>query len=165
MGSRTFYALRQIGRTIRPMTRDILVGYCHQVGMRRYLLVTPVASMALRQPKDEAENAGSRGAEGHVARPRVCNTGGPEDGAPAPPPAGVRRRGAGRGGVGAVSGFPEGRSVEVMASGREVAVVRWRGQIYAIRNLCPHQSEALVGGVVQSRITGAEGGEGRGENA
>src|ERR1700727_2475392 len=110
MGSRTFYALRQIGRTTRRMTRNILVGYCHQVGMRRYLLETPLTSMALRQPKDEAENAGSRGAEGHAARPRVCNTGGPEDGASAPPPAGVRRRRTVRVDVGAISDFPEGRS-------------------------------------------------------
>jgi nitrite reductase/ring-hydroxylating ferredoxin subunit len=112
--------------------------------------------MALRQPKHEPEIAGARGAEGYVARPRVCNMGEPEDGTPAPPPAGVRRRRTLRVDVGAISDFPEGRSVGVMASGREVAVVRWRGRIYAIRNVCPHQSEALVGGVVRSRITGAE---------
>jgi nitrite reductase/ring-hydroxylating ferredoxin subunit len=39
---------------------------------------------------------------------------------------------------------------------REIALVRWKGQVYAVRNLCPHQSESFAGGRVVEQVTGAE---------
>jgi nitrite reductase/ring-hydroxylating ferredoxin subunit len=34
----------------------------------------------------------------------------------------------------------EGIATVVVANGRELIVVRWRDKVYALRNICPHQS-------------------------
>jgi nitrite reductase/ring-hydroxylating ferredoxin subunit len=54
--------------------------------------------------------------------------------------------------VGALDDFQEGRATIVKADGREIGVVRWAGSIYAIRNICPHQSAPLCEGRVEPRI-------------
>lgn len=41
--------------------------------------------------------------------------------------------------VGAVEEFVEGRPRVVQLSGREVGVLAWRGEVFAVRNICPHQ--------------------------
>jgi nitrite reductase/ring-hydroxylating ferredoxin subunit len=35
----------------------------------------------------------------------------------------------------------------VNVDGREIAVVRWQGELYAFRNICPHQGAPLCGDV------------------
>src|SRR5262245_27986865 len=34
----------------------------------------------------------------------------------------------------------EGVGLVVVAQGREIMIVRWRGEIHAVRNICPHMS-------------------------
>jgi 3-phenylpropionate/trans-cinnamate dioxygenase ferredoxin subunit len=42
--------------------------------------------------------------------------------------------------VAAANDLREGVGAVVVAEGREIMVVRWRGEVYAVRNICPHQS-------------------------
>jgi nitrite reductase/ring-hydroxylating ferredoxin subunit len=57
--------------------------------------------------------------------------------------------------VARVAELREGRPVVVMAGGRELLVVQWRGKVFAVRNICPHQSQPLDSGVVHTRIIAA----------
>lgn len=41
-----------------------------------------------------------------------------------------------------------GRTHPVRISGREIFLVRWDDRVFALRNICPHQSTALSGGAV-----------------
>ena len=61
--------------------------------------------------------------------------------------------------VGAVESFPERVPVAVEVGGRELAVVSWGGELYAVRNVCPHQSQSFVGGQVRHEFcpTGVAG--------
>jgi nitrite reductase/ring-hydroxylating ferredoxin subunit len=60
--------------------------------------------------------------------------------------------------VGPLSGFPE-RSVTVVdAGGREVGIVRWDGDVYALSNVCTHQRGPLCRGALSSRLTAAAPG-------
>lgn len=38
------------------------------------------------------------------------------------------------------------------AGGREVVLIHWRGRVFALRNVCPHQTQSFVGGVIAGRI-------------
>jgi nitrite reductase/ring-hydroxylating ferredoxin subunit len=40
--------------------------------------------------------------------------------------------------------------------GREIVLVRWDERVYALRNVCPHQSQSFVGGKIHPRVTGSE---------
>jgi nitrite reductase/ring-hydroxylating ferredoxin subunit len=42
--------------------------------------------------------------------------------------------------VAALDQLEEGVAVVVAAGRREIMVVRWQGEIYAVRNVCPHMS-------------------------
>jgi nitrite reductase/ring-hydroxylating ferredoxin subunit len=55
--------------------------------------------------------------------------------------------------VGLLSEFREGDPRIVCVDGREIALVLWRHEIYAIRNVCPHQSVSLAAGVVSESLT------------
>jgi len=46
----------------------------------------------------------------------------------------------------------DGEPIVVRAEGRELVVVRWKGEIFAIRNVCPHQSASLAKGAVHDRV-------------
>jgi 3-phenylpropionate/trans-cinnamate dioxygenase ferredoxin subunit len=64
--------------------------------------------------------------------------------------------------VGSAEDFPVDRPVVVSVDGREIAVVRRSaGDVYAIRNVCPHQMAALATGWVtpglRSEIPGEMG--------
>jgi nitrite reductase/ring-hydroxylating ferredoxin subunit len=37
----------------------------------------------------------------------------------------------------------EGKPHPVRLAGREIIVVRWREEVYAVRNICPHQSASF----------------------
>lgn len=40
----------------------------------------------------------------------------------------------------------EGVVETVLAAGREVVLVRWKGAVYCLRNICPHQSASFSAG-------------------
>lgn len=50
-------------------------------------------------------------------------------------------------------GVPSGATV----NGRDVVLIRWRGEVFAVRDICPHQSLSLVRGRVHARLTGKPG--------
>jgi nitrite reductase/ring-hydroxylating ferredoxin subunit len=54
--------------------------------------------------------------------------------------------------VGSVSDFDEGRLTLVRVHGREIAVVKWRGEFFAIAARCPHMSASFSAGVVSARL-------------
>ena len=54
--------------------------------------------------------------------------------------------------VGALDEFPEAGVRVVDAGGEEVGVIRWRGEVFAVRNLCPHQLGPVARGPVRSRL-------------
>jgi nitrite reductase (NADH) small subunit len=60
--------------------------------------------------------------------------------------------------VGAVEDFPEGKMRLVSVNGQEIGVLRWQGDLYAYRNVCPHQSGPLCEGSVGPRIVAASPG-------
>jgi nitrite reductase/ring-hydroxylating ferredoxin subunit len=54
--------------------------------------------------------------------------------------------------VGRFDDLVEGVPVSVRVEGREIVLVRWQEQVYAARNICPHQSRALVDGHVHRGV-------------
>ena len=56
-----------------------------------------------------------------------------------------------------VAELAEGRPRVVKVGGREIALVRWRGTIHAVRNVCPHQTQSLTAAIVRADIDGAPG--------
>ena len=54
--------------------------------------------------------------------------------------------------VGSYSNLAEGVPTITKVSGREIVIIRWRGRVHAVRDVCPHQSHSFVNGRVQSRI-------------
>jgi 3-phenylpropionate/trans-cinnamate dioxygenase ferredoxin subunit len=61
--------------------------------------------------------------------------------------------------LGRIEEFPE-RSVRVVSTGRgEIGVVRWHGQFFALRNICPHEGAGLCEGTVRPRISAAGVGQ------
>lgn len=58
--------------------------------------------------------------------------------------------------VGEETEFPEGRAVPVEVAGRSLVVVRWRGEIFAVRNVCPHQSQPFTPSRVRGAICSAD---------
>ena len=55
----------------------------------------------------------------------------------------------------AVADLEEGVPTLVKAAGRELVVARWRGEVYALRNVCPHQTQSFVCGNVHARLRGS----------
>jgi nitrite reductase/ring-hydroxylating ferredoxin subunit len=45
--------------------------------------------------------------------------------------------------VGKLADFPEGKGVEVVVGSRRIAVYRVRGELFALKNICPHQGDSL----------------------
>lgn len=56
--------------------------------------------------------------------------------------------------VAGVDELVEGRPKIVTVGGREIAVVAWRGGVYAVRNVCPHQTQPFGEAVVRPRVWG-----------
>ncbi len=54
--------------------------------------------------------------------------------------------------VGAVDEFAEGGIRVVKANGREVGVIRWGGEFFALRNVCPHQGAPVCAGTVHAGL-------------
>src|SRR4051794_1796187 len=57
--------------------------------------------------------------------------------------------------VAALADLPPGVPTVVSVGKREIALVRVDDRVFALRNICPHQSQSFAGGVVASRIEGA----------
>src|SRR5947209_14718373 len=57
--------------------------------------------------------------------------------------------------VGSLEDLPDGRPAIAKVAGREVALIRVGDQVYAVRNVCPHQTQSFQGGRAQVRVEGA----------
>lgn len=55
--------------------------------------------------------------------------------------------------VGGVEDFPANGITIVNVGGREIGVVRWADEFYAIDNFCPHQSAPLCRGTVLAGLS------------
>lgn len=51
----------------------------------------------------------------------------------------------------------EGRPTSQVVGGRDVILVRWRENVFALRNICPHQSQRFNGGRVHVRLVPGSG--------
>jgi 3-phenylpropionate/trans-cinnamate dioxygenase ferredoxin subunit len=45
-----------------------------------------------------------------------------------------------------------------VVAGREIGVVRWEGELYAVRNICPHRGAPVCTGVVRPTLDTDAGG-------
>jgi nitrite reductase/ring-hydroxylating ferredoxin subunit len=61
----------------------------------------------------------------------------------------------GRHAVAQVDELEEGKVRTVEAAGRSIMVVKWEGAVFALRNLCPHQSQSFAGSYVRPWVYGA----------
>jgi nitrite reductase/ring-hydroxylating ferredoxin subunit len=46
----------------------------------------------------------------------------------------------------------EGRPIVVRAGSRDLVLARWNDRIYAVRNVCPHQSQSFESGLVRDDV-------------
>jgi nitrite reductase/ring-hydroxylating ferredoxin subunit len=60
--------------------------------------------------------------------------------------------------VGQLDDFREGQVTIVVASGREIGVVRWSDDFFALANLCAHQRGPLCRGTLSPRLESGEPG-------
>lgn len=58
--------------------------------------------------------------------------------------------------VGAPDEFPEDRVRLVRAGGRDLGVVRWSGDWYALRNRCPHESGPVCAGTLMPMLVSSD---------
>ena len=61
--------------------------------------------------------------------------------------------------VGAVGDFPDRSVTLVRAGSREIGIVRWDDEVYAVSNICAHQRGPLCRGTLGARLTAAAPGE------
>jgi nitrite reductase/ring-hydroxylating ferredoxin subunit len=61
--------------------------------------------------------------------------------------------------VGSVDDFADGVPELVRVHSREVVVVKWNACFFALRNVCPHQSQRLHTGTVRHEVTARLDGE------
>jgi nitrite reductase (NADH) small subunit len=54
--------------------------------------------------------------------------------------------------IGCVADFPERQTVAVRVNGREIVVVRFDEELFAVRNTCPHQSQPFTAGQVRAAL-------------
>jgi nitrite reductase (NADH) small subunit len=60
--------------------------------------------------------------------------------------------------VGAENEFQEGQAKVVAVEGRQIGVIRWRTEFYALRNICPHQFAPVCGGYTMPMLVGDHDG-------
>jgi nitrite reductase/ring-hydroxylating ferredoxin subunit len=61
--------------------------------------------------------------------------------------------------VGAATDFPEGQPRVISVDGRQVGVVLWRSEVFALRNVCPHEYGPVCSGIALPLIVGDGTGE------
>lgn len=54
----------------------------------------------------------------------------------------------------ALEELEEGVPTVKQAAGREIVLARWQDEVFALRNLCPHQSQSFMCGNVRPRLRG-----------
>jgi nitrite reductase (NADH) small subunit len=59
--------------------------------------------------------------------------------------------------AGAVDELAEGVPKPVVVGSREIVLVRWRGRVFAVRNVCPHMTQSFEFGSVMGRPCGSLG--------
>jgi nitrite reductase (NADH) small subunit len=60
--------------------------------------------------------------------------------------------------IGAAADFADGTIRTVGVNGREIGIVRWNGVMYAVNNLCTHQSGPICAGILSGHLTAASPG-------
>jgi nitrite reductase/ring-hydroxylating ferredoxin subunit len=60
--------------------------------------------------------------------------------------------------VGELHTFPDGEVTVVAVDGREIGIVRWVDDVFALANLCAHQRGPLCRGTIVSRLDAADPG-------
>jgi 3-phenylpropionate/trans-cinnamate dioxygenase ferredoxin subunit len=55
--------------------------------------------------------------------------------------------------IASVDELDEGKAKIVRVANRELGLIRWRGDLYALRNVCPHMGAALCTGIVGPLLT------------
>lgn len=60
--------------------------------------------------------------------------------------------------VGQLDDFGEGEVTIILVDGREIGVVRWSDDVYALANLCAHQRGPLCRGTLSPRLESREPG-------
>jgi 3-phenylpropionate/trans-cinnamate dioxygenase ferredoxin subunit len=61
--------------------------------------------------------------------------------------------------IGPFDELKEGRPKLVQVAGREVGVIRWQDEVFALRNICPHQYGPVCGGHAMPLIVAGDDGE------
>jgi nitrite reductase/ring-hydroxylating ferredoxin subunit len=61
--------------------------------------------------------------------------------------------------VARVDELREGAIHHAEAAGRSILVIKWRDEVYAVRNICPHQSQSFECGIVRASVQAVPGGE------
>ena len=56
-----------------------------------------------------------------------------------------------------VEDLKEAYPTVVKVKGREIAVVKWRGEVHAVRNICPHQTQSFSCAYVRSGFVAGPG--------
>jgi nitrite reductase/ring-hydroxylating ferredoxin subunit len=56
--------------------------------------------------------------------------------------------------VGRLDDFPDGVPTHVRAGGRGLVVIRLRGGVHVLRDVCPHQMTSFAGAFVDDFVTG-----------
>lgn len=60
--------------------------------------------------------------------------------------------------VGPLHEFREGSGVRIVpVKGKKVGIVRWKGEVYAINNFCPHQGGPVCEGTFGAQLVGRDG--------
>ena len=60
--------------------------------------------------------------------------------------------------LGPIDSFTEGALEVVSIPGNEIGVLRWRGDLYAMRNYCSHQGAPVCRGRLMAKLTSAAPG-------
>jgi nitrite reductase (NADH) small subunit len=60
--------------------------------------------------------------------------------------------------VGSIEAFPEGTFRIVVVGGRELGILRWGSEVFAVRNVCPHLGGPVCAGTVAPELQAATGG-------
>jgi nitrite reductase/ring-hydroxylating ferredoxin subunit len=60
--------------------------------------------------------------------------------------------------IGECGEFEEGVARVVTVNGRQIGVIRWRDEVYALRNICPHEYAPVCKGYAMPMIVGDHDG-------
>ena len=61
--------------------------------------------------------------------------------------------------VTAIDQLKEGIPTAIRVRNRELLLTRWKGRVYALRNICPHQTQSFVNGTVRDGVVSSRVGD------